>query len=171
MSTRKDIRARRKEVCRLTEARWSRPAIARKLGCTVDQVQHDRVATRTRTRTLALDPSWTAERRGAVAHAARPSTRRSNRELARLWGVSTETIRADRQAMGLTSSIGRVGKRRSDIVGWVIAGQTPREIAKRTGCHLKTIERDIRIVLGGHGRKAFLYEMAASGIPVGFKPK
>jgi DNA-binding CsgD family transcriptional regulator len=174
MSARHDgIRARRKVVRRLSHAGWSRPAIARELGCTVSQVQHDRVATRTRKRAPAKwrNPALTAKRRAAVARADRRSSRVSNRELARRWGVSTETIRADRQMMGLTASTGRAGKRRSDLVGWMLAGQSPREIANRTGRHIKTIERDIRVVLGGGGRQAFLDEMAAAGIPVGFKTK
>lgn len=173
MSARPNTRIRRKEVRRLTDAGWSRPAIAGTLGCTVNQVQHDRVATKTRVRTPARwrNPELTAKRRAAVYAADRRSSRVSNLELAKAWGVSTETIRADRQMLGLTASTGRTGKRRSDLVGWLLAGQSPREIAKRTGRHLKTIERDIRVVLGGRGRQAFLDEMAAAGIPVGFKTK
>ena len=41
---------RRKEVRRLTDAGWSRPEIAQELGCTVNQVQHHRVATKARVR-------------------------------------------------------------------------------------------------------------------------
>jgi len=173
MSARPNTRIRRKEVRRMSDAGWSRPAIAGALGCTVNQVQHDRVATRTRKRTPAAwrDAERTAKRRAAVWVGARKGSRVSNIDLAKAWGVSTETIRADRQALGLTASTGRAGKRRSDLVGWLIAGQSPREIAKRTGRHLKTIERDIRIVLGGKGRRAFLDEMAAAGIPIHFKTK
>lgn len=173
MSARQNTRIRRKEVRRLTDAGWSRPAIAGTLGCTVNQVQHDRVATKTRKRAPAKwrDPGLTAKRRKEVREAARPGSRISNSELARRWGVSTETIRADRQMMGLTASAGRAGKRRSDLVGWLLAGQSPREIAKRTGRHLKTIERDIRVVLGGGGRRAFLDAMATAGIPINFKTK
>lgn len=173
MSARQNTRIRRKEVRRLTDAGWSRPEIAQELGCTVNQVQHDRVATKTRVRMPARwrNPELTAKRRTAVARADRRSSRVSNIELARRWRVSTETIRADRQQMGLTASTGRVGKRRSDLVGWMLAGQSPRAIARRTGRHIKTIERDIRIVLGGQGRRAFLDEMAAAGIPINFKTK
>ena len=174
MSARHDgIRVRRKEVRRLSHAGWSRRAIAEALGCTVAKVQHDRVATRSRKRAPAKwrDPGRTAKRRKEVREADRRSSRITNVELARRWGVSTETIRADRQMMGLTASTGRVGKRRSDLVGWMLAGQSPREIARRTGRHIKTIERDIRVVLGGRGRQAFLDEMAAAGIPINFKTK
>ncbi|MBU6248642.1 MAG: hypothetical protein KGN77_12870, partial [Xanthomonadaceae bacterium] len=99
MSARHDgIRARRKEVRRLSHAGWSRRAIAEALGCTVAKVQHDRVATRSRKRAPAKwrNPELTAKRRTAVARAARPGSRITNVELARRWGVSTETIRADR---------------------------------------------------------------------------
>jgi IS30 family transposase len=174
MSARPNTRIRRKEVRRMSKAGWSRPAIAGALGCTVNQVQHDRVATGTRKRgpaQTAEAQEQTAARREAVREGSLRSRRVSNIDLAKAWGVSTETIRADRQAIGLTSSVGRVGKRRSDLVGWMLAGQTTREIAKRTGCHRKTVERDIRVVLGKMGRKTFLDEMAAAGMPINFKPR
>jgi hypothetical protein len=62
----------------------------------------------------------TADRRAAVRKGALKSSRVSNIDLAKAWGVSTKTILADRQAMGLTRSVGRM-----------LAGQTPSETAKR----------------------------------------
>lgn len=99
-----------------------------------------------------------------------PESRIKNVELARRWALPTETIRSDRHMMGLTAYTERASGTPS-LVGWMLAGRGPRETSRRTGQHLNTIERDIRVVLGSWGRQAFLDALETVGIPVGFKTK
>jgi hypothetical protein len=166
----KAIKVRRTQAHRLTKAGWDRPAIAAQLGCTVNQVQHDRVTTKCRTQAPKAGKAGAdkrAERRAFVLLKAHDSKWTSTK-LAAKFHVSPETIRHDRWLAGKTWNAARLGHFRSELSGMLQAGRMPREIAADMKRARSTVERHVRYVLGGQKRKEYLAELVGQKMPVGW---